>query len=332
MRNMILIVAAVTALSSAVPVSAAAQGNSAKPDKPATAKQKAGRPQPGAEEGQGQGQAQRPKARGQGQSQARGQGQGQVRGQGQAGAQGRGGAPGQARVARRGGPAPDRAAFNRNLVERAVKVRGARGSSARNVEMRREGGELRVVREDGRLLFALDEDRAGEIGYWRIGRVPSVSQARWDDREQGDRRDGGIFPADREASDRPGAPAFCGSGEGHPVWGRAWCMDKGFGLGDGDDRVWGWGREIEDVVLRRPDTDRDLDRGGLKDVLGDIVFGRIALQSLVLGADEPLSGRWIGQENGPRVLSIHAGDLPVAELVDIGRDDEVDVLVFNLGG
>lgn len=330
MRNMMLVLAAITALSIAAPANAAAQGNSAKPDKPTTAKQKAERPQGGAQ-GQGQAQGQRPEARGQGQSQAHRQGQGQARGQGQA-AQGRDAAPGQTKVARRGGPAPDRTAFNRNLVERAVKVRGDRGNSARNVGMRREGGEIRVVRDDGRLLFALDEDRADEIGYWRIGRAPSVSQARRDGRDQGDRRDGSIFPAVREAADRSGAPAFCRSGEGHPVWGRAWCMDKGFGLGDGEDRVWGWGRDIEDVVLRRPDTDRDLDRGGLRDVLGDIVFGRIALQSLVLGADEPLSGRWLGQQDGPRVLRIHAGDLPVAELVDADRDDEVDVLVFNLGG
>jgi hypothetical protein len=30
---------------------------------------------------------------------------------------------------------------------------------------------------------------------------------------------------------RGNAPAFCRSGEGHPVHGRQWCRDKGFGLG-----------------------------------------------------------------------------------------------------
>jgi hypothetical protein len=332
---LILTTAAALAIIGAVPL--AAQGNSGKAERPT-----AERPQNAGARGQGN--AQRPaEARGQAARPDQNRGQGNAA-RGAPGAQGRGGPPADrpGNRVRRGGPAPDRAVFNRDLVDRAVKVRGARQGGARGVEVRREGGQLRVVRNDGALLFAIDQDHADEIGYWRIGRLPWVSQARPGgpdrpdrdrgerDREDRDRQDrGSIFPDDPQARSA-GSPAFCRSGEGHPVWGRAWCADKGFGLGD-NDRVWGWGRDIEDIVLRRPDYDRDLDRGRLADVLGDIVFGRIALQSLVLGADEPLTGTWLGQPDGPRVLRIHAGDLPVAELVDRDRDDEIDVILFNLG-
>lgn len=33
-------------------------------------------------------------------------------------------------------------------------------------------------------------------------------------------------------------PAFCRSGEGHPVHGRRWCVEKGFGLGGGRSDAW----------------------------------------------------------------------------------------------
>ena len=48
--------------------------------------------------------------------------------------------------------------------------------------------------------------------------------SRWEDDVRLERRERG--------------PAFCRSGEGHPVHGRSWCVEKGFGLGEGryDDR------------------------------------------------------------------------------------------------
>lgn len=188
---------------------------------------------------------------------------------------------------------------------------------------------MRVARDDGGILFELAEPTVDNLGYWRAAVLPTV-----DRRDRGDL--GGIFGSrDRYpvGEDRgEGAPAFCRSGAGHPVWGRDWCLDKGFGLGE-RDRRWGATTDIGDIILRRPDPQRRvLDRGGLIDVLGDIVFGRLAMQSLVLGAEEPLQGRWIGQQDGPRILRVQAGDLPVAELVDYGRDDRVDRIIFNLGG
>lgn len=59
-------------------------------------------------------------------------------------------------------------------------------------------------------------------------------------------------------------PAFCRSGAGHPVHGRVWCLDKGFGLGnrgdvffEDDDRVIFWGSDDEVVVVRDRRLDRD---------------------------------------------------------------------------
>jgi hypothetical protein len=128
-----------------------------------------------------------------------------------------------------------------------------------------------------------------------------------------------------------GGPPFCANGQGHPVHGRQWCRDKGFGLGAGgilnrrwDDRGW------DDVILRAPrGTDRRqgvLDRGGLIDVLGDVVFGRIVAEGSRLGGNEPLIGRWIAGDGGATVLQIRSGSVPVAELTDLtgnGRADAV---------
>ncbi|MBW3554829.1 MAG: hypothetical protein KY466_15055, partial [Gemmatimonadetes bacterium] len=207
-------------------------------------------------------------------------------------------------------------------------ARGRRNAEGRRVTVERQGNEIRVVREDGQVLFALDRENAERIGYWRVAVAPEPTETRRDRAQRGTIFDRVGGDGDRDTG---GEPAFCRSGEGHPVWGREWCIDKGFGLG-ADGGLWGRATDVGDVVLRRPRNDREeLDRGGLADVLGDIVFGRIALQSLVLGADEPLTGRWIGEPDGPRVLRIRAGDITVAELVDGNRDDRVDVLLFNLG-
>ena len=312
MRSLIAAMATAVALTIAVPAPSAAQGQGqGKPDRPNAQNQK--------EKERGPDRAAPP---GQARAQGQGQGQDKARGQGQ-----RGGPPAHAR-GRRGGPAPDVATYNRNLLSRATEARARRHGNDRRVTVRREGGEVRVARDDGTLLFALDQGTAEELGYWRMSPIPG---ARETPRRTGDR---GIFDGigDDEAREAGGSPSFCRSGEGHPVWGREWCQDKGFGIGEGNGRLWARATDLEDVVLRRPETRRtELDRGGLIDILGDVVFGRLAVQSLVLGADQPLTGRWIGQDDGPRVLRVRAGDIDVAELVDGDRDDQVDVLLVNLG-
>jgi hypothetical protein len=330
MRTTILVVGMAAGLGLAVPVRAEVPGppDDVRVSGQAGQAQGQGKGQDAspAQQGKGQGAAQAQEGKGKGQTSAQAQGKG--KGQTPAQAQGKGQGQSGARSARGGGP-PDPAVFNRNLVEKAIRTRGRRAGQAANVSVRREGGQVRVVRDDGDVLFTLAESTADNLGYWRAAVVPPTDR-------RGDIDLGDIFGTSRDrypADDRgEGPPAFCRSGAGHPVWGRDWCLDKGFGLGE-RDRRWGATTDIGDIILRRPDPQRDvLDRGGLIDVLGDIVFGRLAMQSLVLGADEPLEGRWIGQPEGPRILRVHAGTVPVAEVVDYGRDDSVDRIVFNLGG
>jgi hypothetical protein len=138
-----------------------------------------------------------------------------------------------------------------------------------------------------------------------------------------DRRDRG--PAGRGA--RGGGPPFCANGQGHPVHGRQWCRDKGFGTGGGvifERRRW------DDAVFRGADRRRGaLDRGGLIDVLGDVVLGRVAAEGSRLGAHEPLSGRWIMPEGSARVLQIRSGQIPIAELTDLNGDGRIDAVLIS---
>jgi hypothetical protein len=122
-------------------------------------------------------------------------------------------------------------------------------------------------------------------------------------------------------------PAFCRSGAGHPVYGRSWCLDKGFALGNQDWRRVDLGR----VVFGHRGGDGRVDRGGLIDILGDIVFGRLEQQRSGLNVDEPLSGRWLTPPDGPRVLQVWAGGVPLGELVDNDRNGSVDLIVMQFG-
>jgi hypothetical protein len=176
----------------------------------------------------------------------------------------------------------------------------ARGLDPTDLEIRIGDGSVRILNGRGALLIDMDEARARDLGAWRLRRM-------------GDRRPTG------------NAPSFCRSGAGHPVFGREWCLDKGFGLGSDTNTLWSRGR-IDDVIYRRTDSRARLDRGGLMDVLGDIVFGRLALHAVALGLAEPLNGVWVAEPDGPRMLRVYSGDVEVAELVDIDRDDQVEVL------
>jgi hypothetical protein len=222
------------------------------------------------------------------------------------------------------GSAPDVAAFNRGLAERVLETRARRHAQAPTLQVRRAGGEVRMVRPDGRVIFALREETADRLGYWRAVVAPPATPtvvATGSDR----------YPPIAGNPRGNGAPSFCRSGDGHPVWGRNWCLDKGFGLGDGRAR-WGVARTVEDVVFGRPQTRRrNLDRADLAAVLGEVAFGRLALQAVVLGATDPLTGTWMGDADGPLTLRVVSGSTPVAELVDYDRDRSVDAIVFNLG-
>src|SRR5687767_9368949 len=128
-------------------------------------------------------------------------------------------------------------------------------------------------------------------------------------------------------SDKEGSPSFCRSGAGHPVWGRQWCVDKGFGLGNDGDLRWSRVIEYENVLFMRPVTTGELTRAALVDLLGDVVVNRLAAQAITLGLIEPLAGRWIGEPTSSRVLLLSSGARPVAEVVDLNRDNRADMLL-----
>jgi hypothetical protein len=301
MRTMILVVVMGMVLSLVAPVPGAAQG----PPPHAEAQRERERGQQ-AERGQ----AQRPQ---QAQRPPQAQGPPEQRGQGARSA------------ARRGGPPPALETYNRGLAERVVRARAERHGQAPAVEVRREGGHVRLVRADGRELFTMPERTADRLGYWRAVVAPPVGGA------AAAAGRGNRYPTVANDPPRNGAPAFCRSGEGHPVWGRDWCLDKGFGLGDGQ-RAWAVTRPIEDIIFGRPDPrQRRIESDRLGDLLGEIVLGRLAFQSVVLGGTAPLTGLWIGDAEGPRTLRVMSGSVPVAELVDHDRNGRVDTIVFNLG-
>jgi hypothetical protein len=121
-------------------------------------------------------------------------------------------------------------------------------------------------------------------------------------------------------------PKFCRNGNGHPVHGRQWCVQKGFGLGSGRwDRV-----RWEDVIFGRPQPRRDLDLGRdvLRDVLGSVIYGRLDAQRRTFGVRDPLTARWFNSE-GRSVMLVNAGGTPIAELIDSNRDRHVDLVLLN---
>jgi hypothetical protein len=202
-------------------------------------------------------------------------------------------------------PALRRFALSKRAPERiaagAVARGFARGLRDGDVVITPAGERVRVLNRSGVVLVDLDEEHARNLGGWRVN------------------------PDDREL--RGDAPSFCRSGEGHPVWGRQWCINKGFGLG-GDFR-WGVTNDVDDIRFRRVDSGT-LARSVLMDVLGDVVFDRLGLHAITMGYTDPLTGVWLGEATGPRVLRITSGSIPIAEIVDDNRDNQADVLVVAL--
>jgi hypothetical protein len=136
--------------------------------------------------------------------------------------------------------------------------------------------------------------------------------------------------AEAQRPGRPQAqqgPAFCRSGQGHPVHGRHWCIDKGFGLGGVVWRQQRW----DDVILRSLRRGRSADRATLGDVLGDVVLGRLEGHGRRIRATGALNGRWLSTERGGTLLEVRAGRTPIAELVDINGDGRFDVVLLNTG-
>jgi hypothetical protein len=333
MRKMILAAAAAAVVTMAAPEAAIAQGPPTRPEAQQAPGQQAQEAQQAAQRAREQAARGQQQAPGQQQAQPAPPGQAQrpqpATGQEPPGQARRQDPPGRARgQQQRGGPpapAPDPEVFNRGLAERVVQARSQRHGEAQALRVQRVDGEVRMLRPDGEVFVSLREETLDRLGYWRVGVAPTVGTV-------------GLAPATRSrypvrADDPPrnGAPAFCRSGAGHPVWGANWCLDKGFGLGYGNER-WGVARTIEDIIFRSPDPRRRVvERDRLGALIGEVALGRLALQAAVLGGTDPLTGMWLGETSGPMTLRVLSGRTPVAELVDYNRDGRVDTVVFNLG-
>ena len=191
----------------------------------------------------------------------------------------------------------------RRLAGLAV-VSAARGGRGDDFRVTPVGDRVQVLNRDGVVLVDFEDDR--ELGNW-----PVVTQP---------------------FRDKRGAPSFCRSGAGHPVWGRQWCVEKGFGLGSDGNYRWSRVLDPSNVVLTRPSTTSDLTRAVLMDVLGSVVLNRLATHAVTLGYQDPLAGRWIGEpgDRGPRVLLVSSGTRPVAEMVDVNRDGRADLMLVSV--
>jgi hypothetical protein len=186
----------------------------------------------------------------------------------------------------------------------AVAYAFARGTPENALLIAPNGRDVWVRNRRGDLLVALDDDRARTLGVWQVSPV--------NDRVTG------------------GAPSFCRSGAGHPVWGRQWCVDKGFGLGTQQNVRWGTNRDISDIILGRRVTSPNLTRDLLLSLLGPVAFNRLALHALTLGYTDPLTGVWRSEASGPQVLLVSSGSQPIAELVDTNRDQRADLMLVAL--
>lgn len=276
--------------------------------------------------GKGQGQ-EKSEGKGKGQGQGQGQGQAKAKGQGQADKQDRGrGRSDEAQASR--GKSSDKSAkakFTRATsvgslpasVRRVAsngraKNLAAAGAVAHAYARGRDddfridevGNRMRIVNRKGQTLVDLDDESAGRLGRWRVDVV-------------GD-------------DVREGAPSFCRSGAGHPVWGREWCINKGFGLGGYNDYRWGRTTNVGDIVFPRSGIGSILGTVALASLLGNDTFNRLALHAVTLGLAEPITGRWVAQPTGPQLLMVNSGSYPVAELVDNDRDFRVEDLLVAL--
>jgi hypothetical protein len=154
---------------------------------------------------------------------------------------------------------------------------------------------------------------------------PRRAAVPWRDEDRYDRG----YP-DRNRRDDKG-PAFCRNGTGHPVFGRRWCLERGYGLGRPVARDIRWDRQHwDDVFFGRQwyRTRSDyVDGRVLVDVVGRGAYGRLDLLRRRFGSRYALSGRWVRPGGRALVLQIRSGPTAIAELSDLDGDGHVDVVM-----
>lgn len=146
---------------------------------------------------------------------------------------------------------------------------------------------------------------------------------------EGVRQDREVGAPVRAAQGRRG-PAFCRSGLGHPVHGRAWCLRKGFGLG-----AVPWVRiGLDGVRVGATERPRRFDgRLGSRDlaaILGEDVLRRLLEEAGRDASVSFLNGRWQDGVAGPgaRVLQIRVVDRPLAEINDLDADGRAEAVLL----
>lgn len=189
------------------------------------------------------------------------------------------------------------------IAAAAVSQAFARGRG-NDIRMEQAGDRIRLLNRRGDPLLLIDDREADNLGRWRVGVVSDDV--------------------------REGAPSFCRSGAGHPVWGRQWCLDKGFGLGSYEGYRWGRTEDVGDIIYSRGTLADGIAGTALQNLLGTTAFNRLALHAITLGLIEPLVGRFIGGPAGPQYLAVNSGAYPVAELYDANRDSRWDDLIVAL--
>ena len=153
-----------------------------------------------------------------------------------------------------------------------------------------------------------------------------------------DRRDDRWDRRDRRDRGRNAGPPFCRNGRGHPVHGRQWCREKGYGdwrydrrrgYYDGRPVIWdrrgGWG----DIILRNSTRHRRagvLSHDALIAILGVVIVDKL-VQEARLDRRDRIHGRWVMPGGRADVLQIRSGSRPVAELTDVNRDGRVDAVL-----
>lgn len=200
-------------------------------------------------------------------------------------------------------------ASNRNsdLVAGGALAYGlARGISPSDLLFVRNGDFAELKNKKGDVLLALRDDDARRLGSWHVA------------------------PLNDETTE--GAPSFCRSGEGHPVWGRQWCIDKGFGLSGTGNTRWGRTRDVSGMRWNGDLATGSLTRDALLAVLGPTAFNRLALHAVTLGLVDPLGGQWRTDSSGQRLLLVSSGATPIAEIADFNNDRIADLMLVALRG
>lgn len=203
----------------------------------------------------------------------------------------------------------------------------------RERELDRERERIRARERELELERARRAEAARER-WERQRRIDAAERRRQEERErlrnQRDRDyDDDDYDDDDYRSRRSGngnGPSYCRSGEGHPVYGREWCRQRGYDLGRGQ----GWERDRwGDIVFRGSNRRRDehLGRTALAQLLGNTLLNRFESYGRQYGRG-PVTGYWTPQSNG-NVLQLSIGSIPIARLIDLNRDRRVDYLLLR---